>query len=508
MVRWFVLVGLYLSSRVVALTALPMFLDERIYLRWAHWIAQGRRLQVPFVAGKGLSVWALAAVTPGAANPLLAGRLLTVAVGILTLLAVHRVAVRLTGDVRVADLAALFYIACPFTLFHDRMVLADPYLSAFTALTLLLALRLTDAPRARDGAALGAAMALGISAKVTGLPLLAVPILVLLVMGGTRRAWVKPLALAYVVAIGLVAYPVWRFFSRRSGELSKLAGAGGDDTPLPAVVSANLELALSWLWRYWTPGLALLALAGLVVALRTSPLRRSALLLVLVALGPVAVFASVSRVWFPRYVLFTTVPLVILAALGFRALLDAVERRSPASPSMGALRTALLLALVLAPALRFDAALWTDPSQAPLPEVDRFQYVTGWPSGYGSRDSVEFLRARRAERPEGLTLVTPGPSITASAVRLLWASDAGMEVRAVDPSADVPADLARPVYVVVSVAEGVHLPAHWTSEVTREFVSFKPDGAPADELYRVGPHPPAEPTRAVRQRPAEENPGD
>ena len=55
--------------------------DERIYLRWAYWITQGRRLQVPFVAGKGLSVWVLAAVTPQAANPLLAGRLLTVAVG-------------------------------------------------------------------------------------------------------------------------------------------------------------------------------------------------------------------------------------------------------------------------------------------------------------------------------------------------------------------------------------------------------------------------------------------
>jgi len=117
--------------------------------------------------------------------------------------------------------------------------------------------------------------------------------------------------------------------------------------------------------------------------------------------------------------------------------------------------------------------------------VDRFQYVTGWPSGYGSRDSLEFLRARRAERPEGLTLLTPGPSITASAVRLLWAADPAMEVRAVDPSAAIPADPARPVYVLVSVAEGVHLPPGWTNDVTREFASFKPDGAPADEVFRV-----------------------
>jgi len=482
-VRWVVLAGLYLASRLFALTALPMFLDERIYLRWAYWITQGRRLQVPFVAGKGLSVWVLAAVTPHTANPLLAGRLLTVAVGILTLVAVHRLAARLTGDVRVADLAAVFYIACPFTLFHDRMVLADPYLSAFTAWTLLLSLRLSNTPRLRDGIALGAAMALGIAAKVTGLPLLAVPLLVLGVMGATRRTWLKPLALAYVVALALSAYPVWRFFSRPSGELSKLAG--GDDSPVAATVSANLGLATSWLWNYWTTGLVLLAAAGVVVALRKNALRRSGVLLILVALGPIALFASVSRVWFPRYVLFTTVPLVILAALGFRAGLDALQRRVPVSPSTSAMRTAVLLAIVLAPALRFDGALWSDPSRAPLPDVDRFQYVTGWPSGYGSRDSLEFLRARRAERPEGLTLLTPGPSITASAVRLLWAADPAMEVRAVDPSAAIPADPARPVYVLVSVAEGVHLPPDWTNDVTREFASFKPDGAPADEVFRV-----------------------
>src|SRR4029078_4140736 len=105
-----------------------------------------------------------------------------------------------------------------------------------------------------------------------------------------------------------------------------------------------------------------------VVALRTSALRRSGVLLLLVALGPVALFASVSRVWFPRYVLFTPIPLVILAALGFRALLDALRRRSPLSPRTSPVLTAVLLTVVLAYALRFDAALWTDPSRAPLPD--------------------------------------------------------------------------------------------------------------------------------------------
>jgi hypothetical protein len=86
-----------------------------------------------------------------------------VAVGIPTLVAVHRLAARLTGDVRVADLAAFFYIVCPFTLFHDRMVLTDPTFRVH-GLTLPRPAARRHAPAPRRSPR--AAMALGIAAKV------------------------------------------------------------------------------------------------------------------------------------------------------------------------------------------------------------------------------------------------------------------------------------------------------------------------------------------------------
>src|SRR5712691_4798454 len=184
--RWPLLVALYLASRLVALTALPMFLDERIHLRWAFWIRQGRRLRLPFISGRGLSVWLLAAIAPQADDPLRTGRLLTVAVGLVTMVACHRLAWRATGDRRIADVTALFYIACPFTLFYDRMVLTDSFLACFTALTLLVSLRLAAEPRARTGLALGLAVALGILSKTTGLVLLAVPLLNVVLDGRDR----------------------------------------------------------------------------------------------------------------------------------------------------------------------------------------------------------------------------------------------------------------------------------------------------------------------------------
>jgi hypothetical protein len=195
---------------------------------------------------------------------------------------------------------------------------------------------------------------------------------------------------------------------------------------------------------------------------------------------------AVSGIWYPRYLLFTTVPLLPLAAGGFVGLVDAVKRRAHLGRAPAAVLATGLLVAALLPALRFDHAVWTDPVSAPFPALDRFQFVTGWPSGYGSRESVDFLRAERKRVPEGLVLVTPGPSTTASAMRLLWANDAGAEVRSVDAGEDVPSGSGRrPVYVIVSLAEGVRLPDHWAGGVTREFASFKPDGSPADALYRA-----------------------
>ena len=483
--RWPALVGLYLASRLFALTALPMFLDERIHLRWAYWIAHGRRLRVPVLAGRGLSVYMLAGVAPGAEDPLRAGRLLTVAIGLVTLVALHQLAFRLSGDRRIADLTALFYIVCPFALVYDRMVLTDAFLSAFTALTLLLSVRLVEEPRARTGAALGAALALGVLSKTTGLVLFAVPLLVLALLGRERRRVLGPLALAFAIAGTVVAYPLWLFF-RKTDELAGAIGVRENDSSFSGNAGANFHLAAEWLWTYWTPGLVILALLGLALGLASPVRRRAALLLALLTAGPTAAFVAVSGIWYPRYLLFTTVPLLPLAAGGFVGLVDLLTRRARSARWAVSLLVAALLVAALLPALRFDHALWTDPTRAPFPSLDRFQYVTGWPSGYGSRDSVEFLRAERRRLPGGLVLVTPGPSTTASAVRLLWADDPAVEVRYVDPGEDAPSGSGRrAVYVIVSLAEGVLLPDHWTSDVTREYVSFKPDGSPADALYRA-----------------------
>jgi hypothetical protein len=465
--------------------ALPMFLDERIHLRWAYWIEQGRRLRVPILAGRGLSVYLLAVVAPHAGDPLRAGRLLTVAIGLVTMVAGWQLALRLTGDRRVADVTALFSIACPFTLLYDRMVLTDAFLAAFAALTLLLSIALAEQPRPRTGAVLGLALALGVLSKTSGLVLFAMPAAAWALLGRDRKRGLVALATAYLLAAALVAYPLWLFL-RKTDELAGAIGLRDGEAAFRGNAGVNLGLAASWLWAYWTPPLIVLALIGLAAAFARRTHARGALLLALFATGPAVLFVAVSEIWYPRYLLFATVSLLPLSAWGFVVVADFAGRSFPAGSVLRRAAAAAGLALVLLPALRFDRALWTDPAEAPLPRLDRFQYVTGWPSGYGTRDSMAFLQAQRASHPEGLWLVTPGPSTTAAAIRLLWARDPGVEVRYLGAGEDTPVGGGeRAVYVIVSLAEGVHLPAPWATGVTREFAAFKPDGTPSEVLYRA-----------------------
>jgi hypothetical protein len=481
----------YLATRLVSLDLLPMFLDERLHVRWALWIAEGQRLRLPSISGRGLNVWLLAAIAPHVSDPIFAGRMLTVAIGALALVATHELARVLFGP-RAALLAAVFYVVCPFTLFHDRMVLNDAFLSAFAGLLLLASVRLAREPGAGAGSWVGLALVLATLSKTTGLVLAAFPPAAILLLGRreARGAAFRILAATYAAAAVVLAYPVWLFFAR-TAELEAAVGVRENQSGLGANVVANLGQATGWLWRYWTPGLVVLALGAVGLAL-TGRARREVAFLALAVLVPVAAFVGAAEIWYPRYLLVTTIPALALAAAAADAVL---ERSAAARGRPGVLIAAGALVLALVPALRFDYWLWTDPSRAPLPALDRFQYVVGWPSGYGVADTVAQVRQILTRHPEGLTIAVAGTSPTGSALRLLLRDETRLDVTAVasyDPGSRAAFEILaaqRPTYLLVSPIQGGQPPSAWQDRLVPVFTSFKPDGAVADRLYRLCPGP-------------------
>lgn len=488
------LVLLCAVSRLVGLTVLPQFLDESWHISWSWKLTSGMSLVRPWLSGKGLPIFLNALVLPWAhGHDLAASRALTVAFSLVTVAALFNLARRLY-DERTAVVAALFYIACPFTLFHDRLFLADVVVSTFVALALVASFDLARHGRTRDGALSGLALTLAVLSKASGVLLLFVPAAAWLAFARPlRRSW-RALATAYAVALLLLALPFWVFL-QGTGAI-RLAFTGGAASPLDRTVR-NLALVGEWLWAWGTAPLCTLALAGVVVALA----RRHApsLFLAAVALVPVAVLVPTATTWYPRYVLFVAVPALILAAHALVGLLDFLLARRRLSAFARAAALVGTATAVLVAALANDFRLWTDPRRARMPAIDRFQYVDGWPSGYGVRDTVAWVKGERARHPEGLTIVVRSRALPATlmALSVAFRRDAGVRIE--DLPLDEPAKTLplleqwareRPTVVVASLVDGGRRPPSgaWGS-LGVEFVAetHKPDGQPCDAVYRVTP---------------------
>jgi hypothetical protein len=481
----------YFATRLVALTALPIFFDETGHIRWAIWISQGQKLEKPWQYGKGLPIFANALLFPWAgAHYLWASRALTVLFGAGTMAGAMLLG-RALGGPRVAWISGLFYVACPYALVYDRLVLTDAAVATFAALAAVLSLRLAERWRARDAVALAGALALAIFSKALGVMLLFAPAaaVVLVSPRRLRRPW--PLLLTYAITTVLTGYAVLRYFQVTA--TVRVAVAKSDATVLERLAT-NVPRCAAWLWGYWTPGLIALALVALAraVALRSRPVAFVFLLLVL----PILAFAGVGDIWFPRYLVFLTAPFVALAAWGADGLASFLERRAlGAVPGAAA---AAILAAALFPAAWFDVVLLRDPSRAALVEDDRFQYVTGWPSGYGVRDTVDFVRAESARHPEGITVVTHARTVrtTARALDLEFAYPRGVRVEDLNfdrPDGAMPLLVEwaheRPTLVVIEPPQGKSrrpdraLFADLQGEIVAR--TYKPDGSLCDEIYRL-----------------------
>jgi hypothetical protein len=480
----------YFATRLAALTVLPIFFDETGHIRWAIWISQGQRIEKPWQYGKGLPIFANALLFPWArAHYLWASRALTVLFGAGTLAGAVLLG-RSLGGPRAGWLSGLFYVACPYALVYDRLALTDPALGTFAVFVAVLCLRLVQRWRARDGLVLGLVLALAVFAKALGILLFFAPAAAVLLIAPRRLRQPLPLVLAYGVAGALTAYPLLRYFQVTA---TVRVAVSKSDASLLQRLGENLPLCASWLWTYWTPVLIALAVFALLRAafLRARPIAFVALLIAV----PVFAFAGVGDIWFPRYLVFLTAPFVALAAWGGDQFAIAVERRSP--DRARAMMAAGLVALLL-PAARIDWDLLVDPSRANLVEIDRFQYVTGWPSGYGVRDTLDFVRAEKALHPEGITVVTHARTVRTTARALDLEFAYGGDVRVEDLNFDQPDGALpllvewaqeRPTLVVFEPPQGKSRrpdPALFAGlEGVLVARTFKPDGRLCDEIYRL-----------------------
>lgn len=390
------LIGIYLVTRVVNLTILPIFNDEAIYLNWSQTITEHpRQLFIPLSDGKQpLFMW-LSALTSvkqqwlfPAADPLFFARSVSVFAGLISIIGMYLIARKLVNE-KVGLVAAVLYIVTPIMLFYDRFAVPDDLLATTSIWSLLLAIWLVEKPTKRNALLLGLSIGLGMLTKSPAIFFVACLPLIAIIYAWKKDHWkhhLKMYAINFIIAIatafilqsGMRVSSLYPVIAQRQPDfvfsLSRIFVH-----PLDPFVPRIFDVS-NWLLAYLTWPIVLLALVGLAIGIKLR--KRFVWVLLVWFLLPLLVEMEYAKAFTPRYFLFTLPPFIILATFGFYWLAERI-RTSWALPA---------LMLLLVPAILFDYDLLTAPERAPIPPIERSVYLESWSSGYGLKEIATTLK--------------------------------------------------------------------------------------------------------------------
>jgi 4-amino-4-deoxy-L-arabinose transferase-like glycosyltransferase len=298
-------------------------------------------------------MWLLAPLLRLRLDPLLTGRVLSAASGLLGVIGVYQLSQKLF-EAKTAQLAAVLALFCPFLLFYDRMSLTDSLLTALIIWSIYLA----------PGIGLGIAAGAALWVKPSALSYL------FLIALFHLKAW-KKLLLSGVIALAL--YNVMRlsdsFYMIKQRSLDYL-----QPPTLEHFLSTN-RVFFDWLINYLSWPLVFVLVISLITAVKFR--EKKIAILSLFILAPFFAQALVGKILYPRYLL----PLV-----PFILIITAWELNRMPKPLMKG-----LMIFILALWLRFDYYLLTDPVNAPLHSSEKEQYFYEWSSGYGLKEIRQYL---------------------------------------------------------------------------------------------------------------------
>ena len=121
------IVGVYLLLRLLTLTQLPIFTDEAIYMRWAQIAKNDASWRfISLTDGKQpLYIWLSIIAMRFISEPLIAGRLVSVIAGVITMIGLFFLGKEIFKNRWVGIVSAVLYALFPFALVYDRMALYD-----------------------------------------------------------------------------------------------------------------------------------------------------------------------------------------------------------------------------------------------------------------------------------------------------------------------------------------------------------------------------------------------
>lgn len=393
LIIFFILAFFYFLTRVYSLSSLPIFTDEAIYTRWsqiARFDANWRFISL--TDGKQpLFIWLDMVFMRFISDPLLAGRLVSVFAGFFTMTGLYFLGKELFSK-KVGIIAAFLYLIYPFALVYDRMALYDSLVATGAVWSLFFEVLLIKHKRLDLALILGMILGASVLTKTPGfffIYLLPFSLLLFDWKSKKRKDEFFKWAVLGVVAAGFayIYYSVLRlspFFHIIDEKNSIFVYPFSEWIKHPFnFFPNNFQAFFDWFFVYTTPPfLILIALSAM-----GGKLKEKALLFAWF-IAPLTALALFGNTLYPRFILFMTMPLIVLGAYSLDNILNRVNKN--------ALKVVVVVFFTGAMIIS-DYFVLNDFAHAPIPKADLTQYINDWPAGGGVKEAIDFFQ-REAKR--------------------------------------------------------------------------------------------------------------
>lgn len=401
------IVFLYLFLRLYQLTNLPMFTDEAIYIRWGQVALQDASWRfISLTDGKQpLFIWVMLPLLKFIQDPLLAGRLVSVFSGLITVAGLWALTYTLFKNKRIAFITALVYVCFPFAQVVDRMALYDSLSGALTVWALFFSVLIVRKPSLGLAYTLGGIIGFGVLNKSTNFfSIYLLPFLALIFDFSQKDKRLKLFnVIKYLLVATIVAYSMYAIL--RLSPFYHIVGQKNSLFIYPLSewlthpllsIGGNFRGLIDWLFQYLNLSYVLL----IILALSIKKDIRQKLLLFLFFLAPFIALGVFARIIFPRFIFFMVLSLLPLIGYSINYLGEKVSshqliKKTRKQSYIGYVVVAIFVAYPLFVSYKFAV----DPVHAPIANADSGQYVNSWTAGWGLEKSIAYLEKEAKKGP-------------------------------------------------------------------------------------------------------------
>lgn len=465
-----IIVAATFFTRVINLLNIPIFTDEAIYIRWAQiGLADPAHRYISLTDGKQpLMTWLMYPFLLIFQDPLFAGRFVSVISAVFAVIGIYLLGRELFGK-KTAVFSAFLYIISPFTILYDRLALYDALLSSIFIWTLLLEILLVKHLRLDTALILGASIGLGLLTKSSAFFFIYLIPLSLLVFDFRKKdkmkrlvKWLGLCTISFVIAqiiYNSLRLSPWFYIINQKNytfiytldELLKKSLA----TFLP-----NLHGLMQFLIGYVTIPIFALLILGLLWLFFKKNIK--IVFLFLWFLIPFIALALFGRVIFPRFILFMTVPILVICAKIIVDLEDLIKKK---------ILFIFLLFLILIYPIYQSFLIMVNPIEVSIPVNDRNQFFDAWPSGYGANEVISYIG--NESKKGKVVLGTEGTfGLNPAVYEIYLGKNPNVEIHGFWPVGEVPKELLEaskryPTYLVFKDKQNI--PDNWPLKLIAKY---------------------------------------